>query len=221
MENFYKETKIEFEDNELNELVKQLSKCFENNQNNFCNTCYCVYKISNWFDTNKWHCQDKNNYWHDKYSLLGKFGFDRTAISRLSNCYTRFMVCYSNEKINVRLTSWFENFSPAKLYELLKLSEKTLCGCFNKELIKPTMTVKEIRTYIKSITDGKDKTEKVLEKNEELETTEEEIPMAYNPKLEYEFNYFETKTKSQLLNMIWELQKEYQKIKKGSKNNVY
>ena len=33
----------------------------------------------------------------------------------------------------------------------------------------------------------------------------------------YDFDYFEMKTKSQLLNMIWELQKEYEKLKNKSR----
>ena len=36
-------------------------------------------------------------------------------------------------------------------------------------------------------------------------------------KVEYEYSYFEDKTKNQLLNMIWELQKAYQKLKEKRK----
>ena len=78
------------------------------------------------------------------------------------------------------------------------------------------MTVKEIREKIKLISDGKDKAEKVLEKIEE-ENHEEEIPPAYNPQKHYDFDYFKEKSKAQLLNMIWDLQKEYEKLLKGAK----
>ena len=68
------------------------------------------------------------------------------------------------------------------------------------------MTVKQIRDYIKSLKNGT---------NEEI--NEEEIPEAYDPTKKYDFSYFETKTKSQLLNIVWELQKAYQKLKEKRK----
>lgn len=80
------------------------------------------------------------------------------------------------------------------------------------------MTCKQIREYIRTLKDGTDKAEKVVE---DTTINEEEIPMAYNPKQEYEYSYFETKTKNQLLNIVWELQKEYQALKlKGERKNA-
>ena len=79
-----------------------------------------------------------------------------------------------------------------------------------KQIIKPSMTVKQIREYIKTLKDGSDKAEKVIE---DTTINEDDIPMAYDPKQEYEYSYFETKTKNQLLNIVWELQKAYQKLK--------
>jgi len=214
MENYLINIDIEFEDKELTSLVKTLEACLRDTQKNFCYLCATIYRISNWFDSNKYYCKDKNNYWHDKYSLLGKFGFEKTAISRLSNCYVRFMI-EQHQTHEVRLTPYFENFSPSKLFELLKLSERTLCESIEKDLIKPSMTVKQIREYIKQIEKGDNPSNKVLEQtqqnNENVE--DEEIPMAYNPKQHYDFDYFENKSKSQLLNMIWELQKEYERLK--------
>jgi len=54
----------------------------------------------------------------------------------------------------------------------------------------------------------------------ESEESEEEIPEAYNPTKHYEFSYFETKTKSQLLNIVWQLQQEYEKFKEKNQKNV-
>jgi len=99
----------------------------------------------------------------------------------------------------------------------LVLSKETIVSVVTQGFIKPTMTVKQIRDYIKIIKSGNVSSEKVIEN---FEIDEEEIPPAYNPNNEYEFAYFETKTKNQLLNIVWELQKAYQKLKlKGAKQN--
>jgi hypothetical protein len=217
MENFIKDETLEFEDDELSSLIKQLNKCFENNQKNFCETCKAVFEISDWFDKHQWYYKDKNNYWHDKYELFGKFGLDRTAVHRMSNCYKRFMVDSKAEN-STRLTYYFKDFSPSKLFELLKLSDESVCDFVEKDLIKSTMTVKQIREFIKAFEKGENPATKVLEKSQETETEEdEEIPMAYNPKQHYDFDYFENKTKAQLLNIVWELQKEYEKLKEKRK----
>jgi len=223
MENFLKDEKIEFEDEELTSLIKKLNECFDKSQHNFCETCKAVYEVSNWFDKHQWYYKDKNNYWHDKYELFGKFGLDKTAVCRMSNCYKRFMIDLTNDKSMseifrvVRLTPYFENFSPSKLFELLKLSERTLCESIEKDLIKPSMTVKQIREYIKQIEKGDNPANKVLEQPTNNELDDEDIPMAYNPKQHYDFDYFENKSKSQLLNIVWELQKEYERIKNKNK----
>ena len=185
-----------------------LNECFKNQKYNFCQLCYTVYYIAKYFDDNYVGKEKKTNEYFDKEKLFLKFGLDRT-VSRLSNCYKRFMTGFKKDEVNLK--SWYEGFSPSKLFEMLKISNLTLEESIDKKLIKPDMTVKEIRNYIKQISYGKDKADKVLQKDNE--PSDEEIPMAYNPKNHYDFDYFEMKTKSQLLNMIWELQKEYERLK--------
>lgn len=205
---------LEFDNEDFNLLLKNLNSYFKDQQKNFCQIAFCVYKISTYFDTHYIGREKKTQEYYDKYKLLAKFGFDKTAISRLSNCYLRFMTGTDERDINLK--PWFEGFSPSKLFELLKLSDLTLESQIDKGLITPQMTVKEIREKIKLISNGKDKAEKVLEKIEE-ENYEEEIPPAYNPQKHYDFDYFKEKSKAQLLNMIWDLQKEYEKLLKGAK----
>ena len=78
------------------------------------------------------------------------------------------------------------------------------------------MTVKQIREYVKQMV-GEDATDKVVEQTVE-EINEDEIPDAYDPNKKYEFSYFESKSKSQLLNIVMALQTAYQKLKnKGEK----
>lgn len=194
---------IDFEDKELHYLMNELSDCFEDNQLNFCKLCKTIYSIWSYCKGNYWKAKD--NEYYNSYKLLAKFGFDKKAVSRYKRCYERFIV-----QDTAILYNDYREFTPSKLFELLRLSQDTAMELVKKQLITPTMTVKQIREYIKTLKDGTDKAEKVIE---DTTINEEDIPMAYNPKREYEYSYFETKTKSQLLNIVWELQKAYQKLK--------
>lgn len=194
---------LDFEDNELHLLMLALQDCFEDNQINFCQTCKTIYDI--WSYCKKSYFKAKNNEYYNSYKLLAKFGFDKKAVNRYKQCYERFVLHGANVLLND-----YKDFSPSKLFELLVLSSETSDELVKKQFIKPTMTVKQIREYIKTLKDGSDKAEKVIE---DTTINEDDIPMAYDPKQEYEYSYFETKTKNQLLNIVWELQKAYQKLK--------
>lgn len=202
MEEFIK-CDLEFENKELSLLVEQLRNTFDNSQLNFAKTCEGVYNIWKYCKYNYWKAKD--NEWYNSYKILEKFGFDKKAVNRYKNSYVR----YVNIE-NCSLSPLYKDFTSSKLFELLVLSVVTARDLIEKGLITPTMTVKQIREYIKTLKDGTDKADKVVEDNS---INEEEIPEAYNPKQKYEFSYFETKTKAQLLNIVWELQKEYQKLK--------
>ncbi len=214
MEEFIK-SDLEFNDIVLNNLLIDLRTHFDDNQNNFAHICKSIYKI--WSYCKKNYYKAKDNEYYNSYKLLAKFGFDKKAVSRLTQCYEKFVYDYETDnKVplgvlpKVCLKFEFRDFSPSKLFELLSLSQETVEELVSKQLIKPTMTVKQIREYIKTLKDGSDKAEKVIE---DTTINEEDIPMAYDPKQEYEYSYFETKTKNQLLNIVWELQKAYQKLK--------
>lgn len=203
MEEFIK-SDIDFEDKQLHSLMNELCDCFEDKQFNFCKLCKTIYDIWHYCKDNFWRAKD--NICYNSYKLLAKFGFDKKAVSRYKQCYERFVV-----RDTCILYFDFANFTPSKLFELLALSQDTALEYVKKGLITPTMTVKQIREFIKSLKDGTNKAEKVIE---DTTINEDEIPMAYNPKQHYDFDYFQNKNKSQLLNMIWELQKEYEKLKK-------
>lgn len=194
---------LDFEDSELHLLMLALQDCFEDRQINFCQICKTIYDI--WSYCKKSYFKAKNNEYYNSYKLLAKFGFDKKAVNRYKQCYERFVLQGANVLLND-----YKDFSPSKLFELLVLSSETSDELVKKQFIKPTMTVKQIREYIKTLKDGSDKAEKVIE---DTAINEDDIPMAYDPKQEYEYSYFETKTKNQLLNIVWELQKAYQKLK--------
>lgn len=200
MEEFIK-SDLEFEDNNLYWLVERLRDCFYLDKNNFNSLCEAIYNIWSYCKGNYWKAKD--NEYYNSYKLLEKFGFDKKAVSRYRLCYEKFVADNLMSKL-------VKDFTPSKLFELLSLSQETISQLIEKQLITPTMTVKQIREYIKTLKDGSDKAEKVIE---DTTINEDDIPMAYDPKQEYEYSYFETKTKNQLLNIVWELQKAYQKLK--------
>lgn len=202
MEEFIK-SDLEFEDNELYWLVERLRDNFNNSQLNFAKTCECIYNIWKYCKGNYYKAKD--NEYYNSYKLLAKFGFDKKAVNRYKNCYERYVHPQS-----CSLYPIYEDFTSSKLFELLVLSEDTAKNSIINGLVLPTMTVKQIREHIKTLKDGSDKAEKVIE---DTTINEDDIPMAYDPKQEYEYSYFETKTKNQLLNIVWELQKAYQKLK--------
>ena len=204
MEEFIK-SDLDFEDMELSVLVNSLKNVFDKRQDNFVYLCKDIYRI--WKYCKKSFYKAKDNEYYNSYKLLAKFGFDKKAVNRYVQCYTKFVV---DNNVTTSLVLCFKDFSPSKLYELLPLSREMAMYLAIKQIILPTMTVKEIREYIKTLKDGSDKAEKVIE---DTTINEDDIPMAYDPKQEYEYSYFETKTKNQLLNIVWELQKAYQKLK--------
>lgn len=205
MQNFVKEN-IEFEDENLNILLKKLKSCYDKQQNNFAKLCHCIVKIHIYFENNYFKAKD-NDYYNEK-KLFAKFGFNRQAVSRYCQCFERFC-CLSSSEENAKCSviDEFKGFSPSKLFELLPLSNSEVITYIKDGQIRPTMTVKEIRKYIKSL-NGENKEEKT-------EINEEEIPDAYDPSKVYEYSYFESKTKNQLLNIVWELQNYIKKTKRS------
>jgi len=212
MENFVN-VKLEFNDKTLSTLVANLNSTYLNCQSNFVDICIGVYKIWDYCKGNYWKAKD--NEYYNSYKLLEKFGFDKKAVSRYKQCYEKYIDGKNDN--NYCLWSLVNNYSPSKLFELLVLSNEDIIELIEKDLLYPTMTVKQIRELIKSFKNGFE------EPNNEttININEEDIPLAYDPKQEYEYSYFENKTKNQLLNIVWELQKAYQKLKsKGEKKNV-
>ncbi|MGN1221944.1 MAG: hypothetical protein ACI4TT_01760 [Christensenellales bacterium] len=204
MEDFIK-CNLEFEDFELNSLVTSLNFCFDKQRDCFVYICRDIYKIWKYCKSNYWKAKD--NEYYNSYKLLAKFGFDKKAVSRYKLCYEKFVV--DNDQ-TLSLAIPFLEFTSSKLFEMLSLTKETAFELIDKKVITPKMTVKQIREIVKTLKNGTDKAEKVIE---DTSINEDDIPMAYDPRQEYEYSYFETKTKNQLLNIVWELQKEYQKLK--------
>lgn len=199
---------LEFEDNKLDALVYDLKVCFNRQTSCFVEVCSTIYKIWSYCKGQYWKAKDDEYY--NSYKLLAKFGFDKKAVSRYKCCFEKFMFLGKSFSSTYILYDEFKDFNPSKLFELLPLSKETCFNLVKNKMIKPEMTVKEIRAFVKAMKKGTDSAEQVLE---DTSINEDEIPMAYDPKQKYEFKYFESMSKNQLLNMIWSLQEEYQKLK--------
>ena len=191
---------IEMEDKTLNDLLWHLNSCYHRGNAVFVDLCAIIYKIWDYCKNNYWKA--KNNELYNSYKLLEKFGFDKKAVSRHKQCFEKFIYQKAPNCNAYGLRKNYEDFSSSKLFELLTLSNETLDNAIDNKLIRPDMTVKQIREIIKTIKDGTDKAEKVLEDSSTTVINEEEIPLVYNPKQEYEYSYFESKTKNQLPNYI-------------------
>ena len=200
---------LELEDNELYWLVERLRDNFNDSQLNFAKTCECIYNIWKYCKGNYYKAKD--NEYYNSYKLLAKFGFDKKAVNRYKNCYERYVHPQS-----CSLYPIYEDFTSSKLFELLVLSEDTAKNSIINGLVLPTMTVKQIREHIKTLKDGTDKAEKVVEVANN-DYNEEDIPMAFNPEKEYDFEYFNRKTKNELVTICVSYQDYLKKLKSKKK----
>lgn len=212
-------------DDRLKALILKLNKVFKKDNNNFAELCFLTYRVNLLFveykQSGKWlYDKYKNLYTFD--TIMEGFGFDSSQTSRLLGCYRKFC-CLSEsdlDKATCSIVDEYANFSRSKLVELLPVEDHQLSSDMKNKVIRPDMTVKQIRNYVKNYKELQKQNAKLFAPEEEkVEETinEEDIPMAYDPTKYYEFSYFESKTKSQLLNMIWDLQKEYKKLKEKIK----
>jgi len=233
MENFKINTNIEldldFENgiyaesfSALQKYLDSLNNCFDREQNNFVSIAYYVYQIKNIFDDynatyfGRVYTMSNKEYTFD--SIMQGFGLDRTQVCRLVNVYDKFVD--TKNEFFICLKKYISGFSKSKLFELLTVDEKQLQKDISNSVLQPDMSVKQIRDYVKNykaLQKQNEKSSKVPEEKEEL-SQNEEIPPAYDATKHYDFAYFEKQSKAQLINIVWELQKEYERL--VSKNNT-
>ena len=167
-------------------LIDRLNNiCYPNGQYNFADVCVVVYNLK------KEVPQDKEQ---DFNTIMRDFGLDKTQTSRLLSSYDKYI---ENDKIK----PIFFPFSKSKLFEMLPIETKQLEDDIHHKVLRPDLTVQTIRKYVKS------HIQKSYTAPEPVTIDESKIPAAYDPSYCYDFKYFETKSKNQLLNMIWQLQK--------------
>ena len=219
-----------FERNKLlNSYLKKINDCFDKENKNFADLCYYVYQVWKLLLCNNYY-DKKGNYITFK-GIMESFGLTETEVCRLKSCYNKFMFTELSEDhfniINYGLKAEFKDFTKSKLFELLNVETEQLIADIHNKVLRSDMSVKSIRDYVKNYNSLQRQNKKLADKQVEeqvVDNVEEEIPEAYNPNKHYDFAYFETKTKSQLLNIVWQLQQEYQKLKlnkeKKQKNGI-
>ena len=200
--------------NELTMYIKKLDKCFRKESDNFAEICFLVFQIHNLFMKNNYgiYLKKNQNMTYSFDTIMSGFGISKSESSRLLSCYEKFV---TKETDKPMILAEFYGFSKSKFFELLQVDNEQLRKDLQNKVLRFDFTIKQIRDYVKNL--------KTLEKQqarlngnvkeEKEEIIEEEIPMAYNPQQHYDFDYFQEKNKAQLLNIVWELQKEYEKLK--------
>lgn len=215
MEDFNIENMPVFEDAGLNEIIKRIEQTFHKGQQNFVELVVGMHDLKERF-TNDYFNQSATKQWSYKATdkqlytftyLVSKLGFSERQVNRLLQCYDKFLV--GSAGVGLKLLPAFSGYTPSKLFELLPVSKETLLQAVERQLIKPSMTVKELRDWVKSLQSNNKGSSKVVETNfdEQEEIDESEIPMAFDIHKKYEFEYFRKMTKNQLLNIVWKQQK--------------
>lgn len=210
---------------ELNGYLTKLSNIYTKEQNNFAELCYYVYKVHELFYGAK-----REKLYYGRFLTKGRdfvffetimknFGIDETQSSRLISCYERYVAKETEKPI---LLAEFFSFSKSKLFDLITVPVEQLKIDIQNKVLRPEMSVLQIREYVKNYKAQQKQNKKLQEKEDAPESYDEpfneaEIEMAYDPKKHYEFQYFESKSKSQLLNIIMQLQNEYEKLKMEKK----
>lgn len=208
---------------QIKKYIKAMNKCFDKEQDNFVDLVYYIYQLNGLFtDYNQvafGRIYTKSNKEYTFDDIMQGFGFDRTQVCRFIKTYDKFLI-FDNGK--PKLVPYISDFSKSKIFELLQVDEKQLHKDISNGVLRSDMSVKQIREYVKNYkaleTQNKKLSEEPKEQEEVEKPIEEDIPLVYNPKQHYDFLYFEKQSKAQLLNIVWELQKEYERIVK-LKNN--
>ena len=200
--------------NELTIYIKKLDKCFKKDSDNFAEICFLVFQIHNLFMKNNYgvYLKRNQNMTYSFDTIMTGFGITKSESSRLLSCYDKFI---TKETEKPMILAEFYGFSKSKLFELLQVENKQIILDLQNKVLRFDFTIKQIRDYVKNLQTLKKQQARLNgnDKEEKEEIIEEDIPMVYNPQQHYDFDYFQEKNKAQLLNIVWELQKEYEKLK--------
>lgn len=207
---------------ELTSLINKLDNCFKKENDNFADICFIVYRIKKLFDDYKHvYVYDSHSMVYHFDKVMTGFGISQSESSKLLSIYDKFccLSCNDLQTAKCSIIEEFKGFSKSKLFELLPVDNVQIVKDLQNKVLRYDMSVILIRLYVKNYKALQKANKKINEKKEETheEIREEDIPEAYDPTKYYEFQYFEEKTKFQLLNIVWDLQKAYQKLRKSKK----
>ena len=207
----------------INELIQKINNLIQNEQENFISLCYWFRQLKRHFKT--YHSstykygayENKNGRWYYERIIID-FGLSEKTVNKMISIANRFL----EEKLDVepKLRSAFLGYNRSKLFELLVLSDTQIDVAINTKRITPNMSVKQIREYVKSIKGGVNKDNVVLEEDDlqqSLDEQEAELPSAFDPQHEYDFEFYKSKTKGDLIGYCIDLQRTVQKLLRKKK----
>lgn len=206
MEDFIMNENLMFEDAQLDKMIQNLNEIFKKKQNNFAELCCCVAKIYYYCKENAY--KSKDDVYYNAYNLLSRFGFERKSVERLVRCYEKFVTGCDDVDANIK--SVFFLFSSSKLFELLSVDNTQLIADIEKEVLKPTMSVKQIREYVKNLNNPSQEIDDKKVKEDDYEDEEDEE--FFNPNKHYDMSFFEGCNQKQLVGIAWTLQYELEKF---------
>jgi hypothetical protein len=189
--------------NTIKELLQQLSTltAAQNAPQSFVGLCRTVYAIKQHFSRENTYLNPDNEIRYRFDDLMAEYGLEKTQTSRLLCSHDKY---FDNNEIK----PLFAEFSKWKLFYLLSVPTSKLEPDIKAGRISAFSSVKEIRKYVNH---NKDKNEPVGISADTDEPDDDDIPPVYDPTKYYDFEYVQTRTKNQLINMFWELQKRYVK----------
>ena len=194
----------EFEDNELNDLIKLLKKSYDKSIESFCLLCKAVNEINEKFKNMPVYKTKRTGANYNKLEFFALFGFTQQEVSKYCNCYLKY-VCNSPAG-GLNLQPVFLGYTPSKLFELLSVSNDQLMRDMESGALKASMTKMQIREYVKALKGGT--SSKVLEENDDY-ASEDDIPLAFNPETRYDLEYFENLCRAELINCCLTYQRRY------------
>ena len=207
---------------EFNQIIGNLNKCIENDQSNFIELCYWFKRLKDYF-TNPYAnpklyygaVENKNGRWFYD-DIIKAYGVEERTVNRMINIVNRF--CTIEEKkddVVPKIKPAFLGYTKSKLFELLPLSNSQIETAISNQRITSKSTVKAIRDYVKSLKTTDNKDNLVLEDHKaKLDEEEKSILDTYTPKKFYDYSYFESLSKDDLLRVIIALQREHFKNNK-------
>ena len=213
MENLYIDESIVFENNRVKDFLDDFKNLARVYNSNALTLCVMLNDLKNIFIRNDseqylscgpnlsiFRVKDVNNNSYNYYEFCEKvLSLEKSYVCKLNKVAIKFL----NDDSGGAAT--LKGFTVSKLIELLPLSVEKVLELIDDGLLFPKMTFKQIRELVKSIKG----------KTSEDEESEEDIPLAFDPKQVYEFQYFDGLSKSQLVNIAMSYQNYIHKAKNG------
>ncbi len=176
---------LEFDNEEISNLIKKLNSIYNNQQFDFSNLCYTIYKIDCWFDDHPDEVILSNTKdYFNKKKLFKTLGFTTKQINRYNKCYQRYMTLTDKGPI---LKEQYFLFTSSKLFEMLTIDIKLLDDLIIKGDISSSMTVKEIREYIKKLNEDTPLPEDDEDEANQISTEEDKYYVLKNDTMRKDF----------------------------------